>query len=68
MSKIFESPDGGKTVYQREAGSKEKELIKESNASDRQLFVIPESLIKENCNDNDLGAAVRKLYWEIKKK
>lgn len=27
MSVIFESPDGGKTVYQREFGSKEKEMV-----------------------------------------
>ena len=26
---IFESPDGGKTVYKRELGSNERELIKE---------------------------------------
>lgn len=30
MSKIFESPDGGKTVYEREAGSSDRQLTKES--------------------------------------
>lgn len=28
--KIFESPDGGRTVYEREAGSSERHLTKES--------------------------------------
>jgi hypothetical protein len=68
MAKIYESPDRGKTVYQREAGSLDKELVHKSNASDRELFAIPESLIKESPNDNDLGAAVRKLYWQSKGK
>ena len=27
MSKIFESPDGGKTVYQREFGARERTLV-----------------------------------------
>lgn len=30
MTKIFESPDGGNTVYSRESGSSEKTLIYES--------------------------------------
>ena len=30
---IFESPDGGKTVYKRELGSNERELIKEPISS-----------------------------------
>lgn len=29
-SKIFESPDGGKTVYSRDVGQKERTLVKKS--------------------------------------
>lgn len=28
--KIYESPDGGKTIYEREFGSKDRKLIKSS--------------------------------------
>ena len=31
MTKIFESPDGGETVYAREAGSSERTLVSESD-------------------------------------
>ena len=31
MTKIFESPDKGETVYAREAGSSERTLVSESN-------------------------------------
>lgn len=37
MTKIFESPDGGHTVYVRDAGSDKKELFFEDNiAIDRK--------------------------------
>jgi hypothetical protein len=29
---IYESPDGGKTVYSRKSGSSDKELVKEDNS------------------------------------
>lgn len=66
MEKIYESPDGGKTVYQREVGSSERELVKSIMDGDRQLIAIPERLIKETPNDADLGYAVRKFYWDSK--
>lgn len=31
VPKIYESPDGGKTVYSRNFGSKERELVKKLN-------------------------------------
>ena len=31
MTYVYESPDGGETVYRRKSGSLEKELYKESN-------------------------------------
>lgn len=68
MEKIYESPDGGKTVYQREAGSSDRELVKSSNDSDRSLFTVPERFIKDYPNDAELGYAVRAFYWHTKGK
>lgn len=34
MTKIYESPDGGKTVYQREIGKLERTLIKNDGILD----------------------------------
>jgi hypothetical protein len=34
--------------------------------SDRNHMTIPMSLVKHTPNDAELGAEVRKLYWEIK--
>jgi hypothetical protein len=31
MAEIYESPDGGKTVYKREIGSSDRQLIKEDH-------------------------------------
>lgn len=68
MEKIYESPDGGKTIYQRKVGSNERELVKSAMDGDRQLIAIPERLIKETPNDADLGYAVRAFYWQSKGK
>lgn len=41
MTKIYESPDGGKTVYQREIGKLERTLIKSDgilDLEDHQLW------------------------------
>ena len=32
--------------------------------SSREMISIPKQLVKENPNDADLGAAVRKFYWD----
>ena len=66
MAKIFESPDRGKTVYQREAGELTRELVSQPEQSIEPAFSIPEGFIKQYPNDNDLGAAVRKAYWQRK--
>jgi len=42
MSLIYESPDGGKTVYSRELGSLEKTLVKETKKS--EIIRVPISL------------------------
>jgi len=38
MPKIFESPDGGRTVYQREIGNLTRELIKEDRSLHDQIL------------------------------
>lgn len=38
MSKIFESPDGGSTVYEREVGTTERKLTEESQRSRDEFY------------------------------
>lgn len=38
MGKIFESPDGGQTVYERNMGELTRELVKQNNKFHEQLM------------------------------
>jgi hypothetical protein len=38
MSKIFESPDGGATIYERESGEVYKTLVKENKTALEELY------------------------------
>ena len=40
MTKIYESPDGGKTVYERDIGSNQKKLIKSEGFDDLQDHML----------------------------
>ena len=53
MAKIYESPDGGKTVYARESGETERTLIK--NDKDWETTVEEICTRIENMGDIDLS-------------
>lgn len=53
MAKIFESPDGGKTVYARESGETERTLIKEDKDWETTVDEICTRI--ENMGDIDLS-------------
>jgi hypothetical protein len=38
MAKIYESPDGGRTIYQRDIGSLTRDLIKEDRSLHDQIL------------------------------
>jgi chemotaxis regulatin CheY-phosphate phosphatase CheZ len=38
MAKIYESPDGGRTIYQRDIGSLTRDLIKENRSLHDQIL------------------------------
>ena len=40
MADVYESPDGGRTVYKREIGSPGRELIKEDKALHNELMEL----------------------------
>ena len=58
MSKhyVYESPDGGRTVYQREIGSSERRLTKES-------LKVRNDVISE-MQENKLWGAIRRMAKE----
>jgi len=53
MAKIYESPDGGKTVYARESGETERTLIKEDKDWETTVDEICTRI--ENMGDIDLS-------------
>ena len=53
MAKIYESPDGGKTVYERESGETERTLIKEDKDWETTVDEICTRI--ENMGDIDLS-------------
>lgn len=53
MSLIYESPDGGNIIYQRESGSKERELIRDARTSDGRP-------LHEHMMENQLWSNIRR--------
>lgn len=53
MAKIYESPDGGQTVYEREPGSKDRRLTEESKRRHDEMYATMQ--------DNKLWGAIRRL-------
>jgi hypothetical protein len=53
MPLIYESPDGGNTIYQRESGSKERELIRDTRTSDGRP-------LHEHMMENQLWGNIRR--------
>jgi len=68
---IYESPDGGETVYARKSGSKERELIKEASKYKR-LFYLDEFYEMEEFSKNNLAIRDKleelKVLYELSKK
>ena len=60
MSKIYESPDGGKTVYERKSGNPSQKLIKKSSYS---LFDFPEDFYQDS--DFQIDSDFEKLINDI---
>ena len=74
MPKIFESPDGGKTVYSREAGSLDREFEYESPGAERARQMLKdrqewEDIVKAAKNNPALQDAVDrvKLLYHLSK-
>jgi hypothetical protein len=53
MALIYESPDGGNIVYQRESGSSERELIRDARTSDGRP-------LHEHMMENQLWGNIRR--------
>ena len=75
MSKIFESPDGGETVYARQPGEHHRVLVKESERSQTKKQLIQENqlwqTIRNTARENPALQAeldrVKMLYYLITK-
>ena len=52
MPKIYESPDHGNTVYEREVGSSDRKLTEESKSRHDEMYAIMQ--------DNKLWGAIRR--------
>ncbi len=65
MTKIYESPDGGKTVFERETGSLKRNLIRSEgldDLNDHLLWVEIRKAAKTNPALQKAVARVKMLY------
>jgi hypothetical protein len=65
MTKIYESPDKGKTIYEREFHSKEKKLIKSDGELDLEDHILWNEIrqaAKTNITLQKAIARVKMLY------
>jgi hypothetical protein len=61
MSKIFESPDGGRTVYVREFGSNTKELYIESGSPVKYTYGMWDDILKAGTKNPALQEEIDRL-------
>ncbi len=59
--KIYESPDGGNTIYEREAGNYINRVQRTPKKEPIEASVL-QSHIKQYSNDQELGGFIRKTY------
>lgn len=68
---IFESPDGGKTIYSRKSGDTNKELIKEDpQLKDRQRWLEWRDILEASKDNTALADLIEKaeMIWKLIKK
>lgn len=67
---IFESPDGGQTVYRREPGEQRRELIKEPKniLLEAQRLYEWKHIFKKSNSDSELRELIERVevYYRIK--
>ena len=65
---IFESPDGGKTVYSRKSGESDRTLIKEDpEAKYRQRWLMWRDILEASRDNKALAEQIEKveMLWHL---
>ncbi len=68
---IFESPDGGKTVYARKSGETERTLIREDpDKKDRDRWLEWRDILEASKDNTALADLIQKaeMIWHLTKK
>ena len=69
MTKIYESPDGGQTIYVREMGSSTRELYVESGSPVQYTYGMRADIIRTGTTNPAVQEAIERLIvlYELSK-